>query len=152
MENSTRRQFVIQSSRLLAFLPFVGNMGCISDPDSKFTKEDSLKRLIYMLGPWTLEDTLLAEDFARRFLKSNYAEKLLPKSIQLIKSLSNQISQETMAIKEIDLANMPKEEQELLMHISQQLYGFVEVRSYVANEPPGGQCIGNSKWHTRNPK
>ncbi|PRX57507.1 hypothetical protein [Flagellimonas meridianipacifica] len=152
MEKSTRRQFVIQSSRLLAFLPFVSSMGCISDHDSKFRKEDSLKRLIYIIGPWTLEDKILAEDFAIRFIKSNHADKFLPKSVQLIQSLSKQMTRDKMAIKEINLANMPKEEQDLLMHLSKQLYSFVEVRLYISKEPPWGQCINNSRWHTRIPK
>lgn len=152
MENITRRRFVIQSSRVLAYIPLANVIGCVSDTDSKLSPEDSLKRLIYIIGPWTLEDQLIAEDFAKRFLKTNYADQYLPKSVQLIQSLSKQISQETMAVKEIELVNMPKEEQELLINLSKQLYSFVEVRFYVSNEPPWGHCQGDSKWHTRIPK
>ena len=152
MEKITRRRFVIQSSRLIAFIPFAGVIGCISDTDSKLSPEDSLIKLIYIIGPWTIEDQLIAEDFAKRFLKTNHADQYLPKSVKLIQSLSKQITEETMAVKEIDLENMPKEEQEILINLSKQLYSFVEVRFYVSNEPAWGLCQGNSKWHTRIPK
>ena len=152
MENLTRRRFVIQSSRLLAFIPFAGVIGCISKTDSKEGAEESLKRLIYIVGPWALEDQSIAEDFAKRFLATDYADQYLPKSVNLIQSLSKQISHKTKTVKEIDLGKIPKEEQELLVTLIQQLYSFVELRFYVSNEPPWGQCQGNSKWHTRIPK
>ena len=69
----------------------------------------------------------------------------------MIESLSKQISEETMAVKEIDLDKIPIEEQEILINLSKQLYSFVEIRFYVSNEPPWGQCQGDSKWHTRIP-
>ena len=152
MENITRRRFVIQSSKLLAFIHFASVIGCISDTDSKLSPEDSLKKLIYIIGPWTLEDQLIAEDFASRFLKTDHAKQYLPISVKLIQSLSKQISEETMAVKEINIDKIPKEEQELLINLSKQLYSFVEVRFYVSNEPPWGHCQGDSKWHTRIPK
>lgn len=152
MENITRRRFVIKSSRVLAFIPFVGVIGCISDTKSKLSPQESLKRLIYIIGPWTLADHSIAEDFAKRFLATDYANQYLPKPVNLIQSLSKQISKETTAVKEIDLGNIPLEEQELLVTLAKQIYSFVEVRFYVSNEPPWGQCQGNSKWHTRIPK
>ncbi len=148
----TRRRFVIQSSRLLAFIPLAGVIGCISDTKSKLSPEESLKRLIYIIGPWTVEDQIIAEDFAKRFLKTNHADQYLPKSVKLIQSLSKHISEETMAVKEVDLNNMPKEEQEILIDLSKQLYSFVEVRFYVSKVPPWGHCQGDPLWHTRIPK
>ena len=65
----TRRRFVIQSSRLLAFIPFAGTIGCISDTVSELSPEDSLKKLIYIIGPWTVEDQIIAEDFTSVSLK-----------------------------------------------------------------------------------
>ena len=152
MENLTRRRFVIQSSRLLAFIPFAGVIGCAPDSDSKLSPEESLKRLIYIIGPWALEDHSIAKDFAKRFLATNYSNEYLPKSVNLIQNLFKQISNETLAAKEIDLSNIPIEEQELLVTLTKQLYSFVEVRFYVSNEPPRGQCQGNHNWHTRIPK
>ncbi|MCK5442267.1 MAG: hypothetical protein KAJ23_10280 [Maribacter sp.] len=152
MEKITRRRFTIQSSRLLAFIPLATIMGCITDTDSKLSPEDALKKLIYIIGPWALVDQLIAEDFAKRFLKTNHTNQYLPNSVKLIQSLSKQISEETKVVKEIDLEKLPKEDQEILINLSKQLYSFVEVRFYVSNEPPWGQCQGNSKWHTRIPK
>jgi hypothetical protein len=152
MEKITRRQFTIQSSRLLAFLPFAGVISCISETDSIQGAEESLKRLIYIVGPWTLDDQSIAEDFAKRFLATDYANQYLPKSVNLIQSLSKQISNETNTVKEINLDNIPIEEQEILVTLAKQLYSFVEVRFYVSNEPPWGQCQGNPRWHTRIPK
>jgi hypothetical protein len=152
MDNITRRRFVIQSSRLLAFIPLAGVTGCISDTKSKLSPEESLKRLIFIVGPWTLEDHSIAEDFAKRFLATNYANEYLPKSVKLIESLSEQITEDTTTVKEIDLGNIPVEEQELLVTLTKQLYSFVEVRFYVSNEPSWGECQGDPKWHTRIPK
>jgi len=152
MENITRRRFVIQSSRLIAFIPFAGVIGCLSETDSKEGAEESLKRLIYIVGPWTLEDQSIAEDFAKRFLATDYAKQYLSKSVNLVKSLSTQIPKEPAVVSEIDLNNLPKEEQELLITLTQQLYSFVEIRFYTSNEPSWGECQGNSRWHTRIPK
>jgi len=152
MENITRRRFVIQSSRLIAFMPFAGVIGCLSETDSKEGAEESLKRLIYIVGPWTLEDQSIAEDFAKRFLATDYAKQYLSKSVNLVKSLSTQIPKEPAVVSEIDLNNLPKEEQELLITLTQQLYSFVEIRFYTSNEPSWGECQGNSRWHTRIPK
>ncbi len=151
MENITRRRFVIQSSRLLAFIPFAGVFGCISETDSKLSPEKSLKRLIYIVGPWAIEDQSIAEDFAKRFLATDFANQYLSKSVNLVKSLSKQIPKEPTVVKEIDLNNLPKDEQELLITLTQQLYSFVEIRFYASNEPPWGECQGNPKWHTRIP-
>jgi len=152
MENLPRRRFIIQSSKLLAFIPFAGVISCSSDADYKLSAEESLKRLIYIIGPWTLKDQSMAEDFAIRFIATDFAKQYLPKSVNLIQSISKQISNETMAVKEIDLGNMPKEEKKSLVTLTKQIYSFVEVRFYVSNEPPWGQCQGNPKWHTRIPK
>lgn len=152
MENITRRLFVIQSSRLLAFIPLTGVIGCISNDKLKLSPEESLKRLIYIFGPWTLEDHSIAEDFGKRFLATNYANEYLPKSVNLIESLHKQISEKTSSVKEIDLGKIPVEEQELLITLTKQLYSFVEVRFYVSNELSWGVCQGDPKWHTRIPK
>ena len=152
MENITRRKFVLQSSKLLAFIPLAGVIGCISDTKSILSPKESLKRLIYIFGPWTFEDHSIAEDFAKRFLVTDYAKEYLPKSVSLIQSLSRQISKKTTEVKEIDLSNLPEEEQELLVTLTKQLYSFVEIRFYVSNEPSWGHCQGDPKWHTRIPK
>lgn len=151
MKNITRRSFVIKSSRALAFLPIAGAVGCFSNTDVKLNSEDALKRLIYIVGPWTVADKLTAENFAKRFLKSGHAEPYLPKAVKLIESLIKQISEVTFAVKEISLDTIPEEEQQALLNLTKQLYSFVEVRFYVSNEPTWGECQENSKWHTKIP-
>ncbi len=150
MENITRRQFTIQSSRLLAFIPLSGLISCVEE--SKLSAEESLKRLIYIVGPWTLEDHSIAEDFTNRFLITDFAKEYLPKSVDLIQSLSKQIPKEPAVVKEIDLNNLPKEGKELLVTLTKKLYSLVEIRFYASNEPTCGACLGNPNWHTRIPK
>lgn len=152
MENLTRRKFVIQSSKLLAFIPFAGVISCVSDDKSKLSHEDALKKLIFILGPWSLEDNLIAEDFVKRFLNTGYASLYLPKSVDLIQSLSEQITEKSMIVKEINLDKLTDEEQGILIDLSKQLYSFIEIRFYASNEPSWGNCQGNAKWHTRIPK
>ena len=118
MEKINRRKFVIQSSRLLAFIPFSGVIGCISGTDSKLSPEDSLKRLIYIIGPWKMEDQLVAKDFAQRYLKTIHANPYLPKSVNLIQQLSKLITEESTAVKEINLDKLPQEEQEIIIDLS----------------------------------
>jgi hypothetical protein len=151
MENITRRRFVIQSSRILAFIPIAGVIGCLSEADSKKAAEESLKVLIYIVGPWTLDDQSIAEDFAERFLATDYANQHLSKSVDLVKSLSKQIQKKPAVVKEIDLNNLPEDEKESLVTLTKQLYSLVEIRFYVSNEPTWGACQGNPKWHTRIP-
>ena len=89
MENITRRRFVIQSSRLLAFIPLAGVISCAGE--TKLSAQESLKRLIYIIGPWSQADQSMAEDFANRFLETPFAKPYLPKSVSLIQSLSKQL-------------------------------------------------------------
>lgn len=151
MKNTTRRRFVIQSSRIIAFIPLAGIISCKLDTSAVLTAEECFKRLICMLGPWDIEQQALAEDFAERYLKSNHAQKYLPKAVKLVESLSNHILEEAMDVDEIDLDNIPEEEQETLLNLTKELYSFVEIRFYVAKEQPWGQCQGDSKWHTKIP-
>jgi hypothetical protein len=107
--------------------------------------EESLKKLILLLGPWPVTEKEKAEDFARRFLKAKHAVgPYLPGSSQLVQSLASRFPDGTLAIKEINLRSLPAKEQELLMKLVKQLYSFIEVRFYVSNEPPWGECHGDS--------
>lgn len=149
MEKINRRQFVIQTSRVLAFLPLVGIVGCGTgtEPDP----DDSLRRLMYILGPWPVEDKVTAENFVDRFLNTDFAQSYLQESVSLVQSLARQVSKENSAVMEVDLSQLAETHQALLLSLTQQLYSFVEVRFYTINEPPWGQCQGNPKWHMRAP-
>ena len=148
MENITRRSFVVQSSRLLAFLPISGVVGCLSKTELVLSNEDALKRLIYIVGPWSLKDKRTAENFAKRFLQAGHSDPYLRKSVMLVQSLTKKLSEEVMAVNEIVLDNIPEDAREILLNLTKQLYSFVEVRFYVLNEPTWGQCQENSNWHT----
>ena len=87
---------------------------------NKLSAEESLKRLIYIVGPWTLEDHSIAEDFTNRFLITDFAKEYLPKSVDLLQSLSKQIAKESAEVKEIDLGKLPLEEQDLIMTLSKR--------------------------------
>jgi len=152
MENITRRRFIDQSTKLLAFIPLVNVIACISDNDSVLSPEDSLKKLIFIIGPWTIEDKPIAEDFAKRFLKTAHIDQYLPNSEKLVQGLAKQFSNETLAIKDIDLKKLSESEQKLLIDLSQQIHSFLEVRFYISNEPLSGECQGDPKWHTQIPK
>ncbi len=146
----TRRRFLELSSKALITLPLVSAIGCDLDNSPILSSEESLKKLIFLIGPWSKSEKQIAENFVKRFIKFNHTESYLPGSSKLVQSLANRYSLETMAINEINMKNLPSEERELLIILTQQLYSFVEVRYYVAKEPPWGQCQGN-QWHTRAP-
>jgi hypothetical protein len=138
-----RRQFLI----VITSLPVVLVIGCgseITQPVARaplLSPEKSLKKLISLLGPWQNTDKEDAEDFARRFLKAKYlVSDYLPKSDKLIQNLASRFPTDTMAIKEVNLGNLPVKEQELLLRIVKQLYSFIEVRFFVSNETPWGVC------------
>ncbi len=155
MKNNTnlnRRQFLNVGSKLVLTFPVAYAFGCASEKTLLLNPEDSLKKLILLLGPWPAAEKQKAEDFARRFLKAKHAvEPYLPGSGTSIQSLARRFPAETMAIREINLGQLPTKERELLVGLTQQLYSFVEVRFDVANEPPWGHCQGDRLWHTRAP-
>ena len=153
MDNVTKRRFLNLGTKFLAFIPLAGVIGCIPNQASKLTPEDALKKLIFIIGPWSVKDKSSAEDFAKRFLKTdNTNRQYLLKSAQLIQSLADYFPDNTWAVNDINLSKLTKEEQEILVRLTKQLYSFVEVRFYVSNEPPWGMCQGDSNWHTRVPE
>jgi hypothetical protein len=116
------------------------------------TPAESLKRLILLLGPWSSADRKKAEDFAERFLKAKQvARPYLSSSGNGLQTLATRFPSNKMAIQKIDLRNLPPKEQQLLMRLVRQLYSFTEVRFYIRNEPPWGECQDDTTRHTRAP-
>lgn len=114
--------------------------------------EEALRRLILLVGPWNERQRDQAEDFARRFLAAEHAvSPYLPESKAVVQSLAGRFSAGAMSVGEINLAALPKEERELLLQLTRQLYTYVEVRFYVAGGPPWGQCQGDPLRYTRAP-
>jgi len=152
IKNVTRRHFLNRGSKFLAIIPLTGVIGCVPDQDTSQSPENALKKLIFLIGPWTHDQKLIAENFADRFLKADHIIlQYLPKSAKLIQYLSDRFPNNTWAVDQINLREIPQDEQELLNALATQLYSFVEVRFYVSNEPTWGLCQGDSKWHTRTP-
>ncbi len=114
--------------------------------------EESLEKLILLLGPWSATDRQQGEDFARRFLGASHGGGLyLPGSRELVQSLASRFSDGAMAIREINIRNLPGEEQALLMQLVSQIYSLIEVRFLVSNDPPWGVCQVDRLRHTRAP-
>ena len=150
----SRGQFL----RFLASLPLFSAIGL----DSKFfkyavsaeprTPEESLKKLIFLFGPWSEKDRKEAEDFADRFLAAKHAvAPYLPGSNEWVQSLANRFPADTVAVNEINLRDLPAKERELLIGLINQLYSFIEVRFIVSKEPPWGECLGDLTRHTLAP-
>ncbi len=150
--NLNRRQFLNVGSKLVLTLPVAYAFGCASDKTLLPNPEDSLKKLIFLLGPWSTSEKEKANDFAKRFLKSKPATApYLPESEKLVQSLAKHFPAESMAIHQINLQTIQAKERELLVTLTKQIYSYVEVRFYVANEPLWGHCQGDRLWHTRSP-
>ncbi len=144
--------------KLLVSLPIGLAVGCDTEQRKSDTgapllsPEESLRKLVLVLGPWSTSDKEEADDFAQRFLKAGHASgQYLAEASELVQNLASRFPAETMAMDEIDLRNLPAKERELLTRLTSQLYSFIEVRFYVSNEPSWGLCQGDNTWHTRTP-
>jgi len=112
--------------------------------------EESLRKLVLALGPWTESESEKAENFADRFV--TYAGGFyLPDSAGAIRSLAGRLPPGAMALAEIDLGDMSVEEREVLTQLTQMLYSFIEVRFYIAKEPPWGRCLGERTRYIQAP-
>lgn len=118
---------------------------------SALSPEDALRRLIFLLGPWTENEREEAEDFAGRFLK-HASGPYLPGSGGLVKSLARRLPSGTMALDSINMIDLPPEEKKLLEKLLSQLYTLVEVRFDVSGEPPWGECRTDRLHYTRPPE
>ena len=114
--------------------------------------EASLQKLILLLGPWSTTDRGRGEDLARRFVRSNRVSGLyLRESGKLVQSLAGRFPDGAMAISEINIQNLPQEEQALLLQLVSQIYSLIEVRFLACNDPPWGTCQADRLRHTRAP-
>jgi hypothetical protein len=148
-----RRRFV----RLVASLPVAFAFGCDTDryrsgaDASEPSPEESLRKLVLMLGPWRTEGAG-AEDFAARFVAASHAGgQYVLESSELVQSLAGRFPAGAMAVSEVDLGELPADERELLLNLVSQIYSFIEARFLVANEPPWGACQADRTRHARAP-
>jgi len=114
--------------------------------------EASLHKLILLLGPWSTADRERGEDFAKRFVQASHTGGLyLPGSGALVQSLASRFPDGAMAISEINMRNLPGEEQALLLQLVGHIYSLIEVRFLACNDPPWGACQADRLRHTRAP-
>lgn len=120
---------------------------------SLLNPEDSIKKLVYLFGPWSVKQKNDAENFANRFIKSGLdVQPYLPKSDKLVQKLASRFPNKTMALNEVNLEELSIEEQELLLMLVKQLYNHIEIRYLASNQPQYGNCQSNPKGYTKNPK
>jgi hypothetical protein len=149
----SRRKFLL----LLASLPAAAIVGCESKPqksalkEGRLSPEESLKKLIFILGPWGASERVKAGEFAGRFLKSEHAAKYLPGSGGLVQSLAARFPEGAINVNGINLKDLPEGERGLLTGLTGVLYSLIEVRFFVSGEPRWGDCLGDTTRHTRTP-
>ena len=155
IERSTdRRKFLkVLISLPLAFT-FGYRPGLVESAVQKtsLNPEESVKKLIVLLGPWSPAKRKEAEDFAGRFLKAKHAvTPYLPGLNSLVQRLASRFP-EIRSVDEINLGSLPPDERKILMQLVKQLYSLIEVRFVAANEPPWGECQVDRLRHTRSPQ
>lgn len=142
-----RREFLWLAVSGPVSLPILSSAGCDSAKRMptvlapKSGPEQSLKKLILMVGPWPADHKEKADDFVRRFLAAEHTvSPYLPKSDRLISSLAGRFPNDVMFAEKIDLGELPAEERRLLTNLTAHLYSFVEIRYMLCKQPPQGEC------------
>lgn len=141
-----RREFI----QVLMSLPLGYAVACTGEQETP--DQESLRRLVNALGPWSAEDRVRAEEFAARFVAADHTVGLyLPESSTVIRSLASRFPEEAMSVGELDVEALSVEERELVFQLTQQIYSVVEVRFFVSDEPPWGECLGERTRYTQPP-
>jgi len=147
----SRRKFI----KVLTALPVGIVIGCSPETQDYnaqvlMSPEDSIKKLIIILGPWPAEEKWKAENFANRFLSAPHnTSPYLPQSSELIQNLARRFPSESASLKEIDLSKLLQEEQQLLIQFVQQLYSYLEIRNIISKEPYFGECQVDNLFYTK---
>jgi len=109
IEKVSRRQFLNTGGKFLAFIPFAGIISCLPNSGSRLSPEDSIKKLIFLIGPWTFKEKSVAEDFAERFLKADHVNQYLPRSAKIVQNLAGRFPDNSWAIDNVNLQQLPEE-------------------------------------------
>ena len=148
-----RRQFLWLGISRPVSLPILFIIGCDSVQQKVvyspvLNPEESLRKLLLLLGPWTPSQIEKGDDFIRRFLASEHAKTYLHESSGLIQNIADRFPADKMAANEINLRKLPVDERHLLIQLTKQLYSFVEIRFHISNESPWGECQSDRMRYT----
>lgn len=146
-----RREFL----EILMSLPLGAAIACGSETgrplsDIPLSTQEAMKKLVWVLGPWSDTEMAQAESFARRFVAASYIVGPYFQDSR-IESLTTRFPDGAMAVGEINLGDLPAQERELVVQLTRDLYSLVEIRFFVSSIPPWGECLGDRTWHTRAP-
>ncbi len=143
-----RREFI----KVMISLPLgYYAVGCAGESGTQ--AQAALAKLVLALGPWSDGERERAEEFVGRFLAAEQIVGLyLPESREVIENLAGRIPDGAMAVGELDLSALSREERELVVPFVQQLYSFIEVRFDISNEPRWGECLGERTRYTQVPE
>ncbi len=149
-----RRKFIGAVASLAAAAPFFRKPDLFAavTKEPSPTPEESLRRLVLVLGPWKRKERKKAEEFAARFVRSkhNSAQYLSGSKEQLV-SLAKHFPDDAIAVEKVELDGLPAKEKELLLGLTGQIYSLVEVRFGLIGEPPQGSCLPDRMVYTKKP-
>ena len=152
MRKMERREFLAYGMSSLVFIPLTGIAACSSGKAPVRSPEESLKKLILILGPWKKADKAFAEDYMQGFMQTeSVLGKYLPASGKIIQDLARHFDDENPETAEIRLDRLSSDERAVLLDLTKEIYNFVDVQLYAAHMPAWGQCIGDPLWHTKAP-
>jgi len=147
--NYSRRDFL----KFLSLLPIGFMFGCGSESEDgeetseQLETEESFKKLILALGPWSSNQKAEAENFAERFVAASGNTDPYPDG--LIQKIAGRIPDRSIKLKKIDLGNFPEGERKLLIQFVQQLYSYLEIRNIITGEPVFGMCQADNLYYTK---
>jgi hypothetical protein len=148
-----RREFL----EILMALPLGAAVACSAETgrplsDVPVSAQEAMKKLVRVLGPWSDAEAAQAEGFAQRFVAASHiVRSYFQESRAGLESLAARFPDGAMAVDELDLEGLPGEEREIAVQLTRDLYSLVEVRFFVSNVPPWGECLGDRTWHTKAP-
>jgi hypothetical protein len=124
----------------------------LRDGSSEAELERDLRRLIYAVGPWTENDANVAEDFFERFWSYMPASDAYVQDMALVGRLSRRFPEGSHASPGIRLTDLPSDEKDLLVQLTDGLYSLFEIRAYLGDEPQYGVCLPDRMGYTRAPE
>ncbi len=137
---------------MLAVIPLFHFIGCKDDASIESSIKKDLKKLIIAFGPWPSIDRSIAEDFAERFVNAHHlTQSYLHKKADLLITISNKIPKNSISIESLDLSKFSSEEHDLIMNLCDQIYNLVEVRYFISNMPPWGECQIDELFYSKMP-